>query len=55
MNFEIYRRFKKETLFDAPPPVMNVNLPGLESQGFILREPPKDKKPDAAPPASEPA
>ncbi len=39
LNFEIYRRFKKETLFDAPPPVMNVNLPGLENKGFILREP----------------
>ena len=55
LNFEIYRRFKKETLFDAPAPVMNVNLPGLESKGFILREPSEGKKPDGAPPASEPA
>jgi potassium-dependent mechanosensitive channel len=55
LNFEIYRRFKKETLFDAPPPVMNVNLPGLESRGFVLREPSEGKKPDSAPPASEPA
>lgn len=41
LNFEIYRRFKEETLFTAPPPVMNVNLPGLESKGFLFREPPR--------------
>jgi hypothetical protein len=25
-------------LFDAPAPVMNINLPELEKRGFILRE-----------------
>ncbi len=43
LNFEIYRRFKAANLFDAPPPVMNVNLPELAKQGFILREPPNGK------------
>jgi potassium efflux system protein len=38
LNFEIYRRFKDASLFDAPPPVMNINLPELEKRGFILRE-----------------
>ncbi|HEY0144764.1 MAG TPA: DUF3772 domain-containing protein [Methylovirgula sp.] len=38
LNFEIYRRFKDANLFDAPPPVMNINLPELEKRGFILRE-----------------
>ena len=28
---------------------MNVNLPGLESKGFILREPSERKKPDGGP------
>jgi potassium efflux system protein len=38
LNFEIYRRFKDASLFDAPAPVMNINLPELEKRGFILRE-----------------
>jgi potassium-dependent mechanosensitive channel len=49
LNFEIYRRFKEETLFYTPPAVMNVNLPGLESQGFILREPPNGMTAAGAP------
>jgi potassium-dependent mechanosensitive channel len=43
LNFEIYNRFRAEKLFDAPPPMMNINLPELEKQGFILREPPNGK------------
>lgn len=56
LNFEIYRRFKAANLFDAPAPVMNINLPELEKRGFILREPPNGKgngKEAGEPPADE--
>jgi small-conductance mechanosensitive channel len=37
LNFEIYRRFKEENLFAAPPPVLVVNLPEIEKQGILLK------------------
>jgi potassium-dependent mechanosensitive channel len=37
LNFEIYRRFTKENLFAAPPPVLVVNLPEIEKQGILLK------------------
>ena len=37
LNFEIYRRFKAENLFAAPPPVLNVSLPEIERQGIVLK------------------
>lgn len=37
LNFEIYRRFKEENLFAAPPPVLVVNLPEIEQHGVLLR------------------
>lgn len=37
LNFEIYRRFKKENLFAAPPPVLTVNLPEIEQHGIVLK------------------
>jgi small-conductance mechanosensitive channel len=37
LNFEIYRRFKEENLFAAPPPVLVVNLPEIEKHGIALK------------------
>ncbi len=37
LNFEIYRRFKKEDLFAAPAPVLVVNLPEIEQHGIVLK------------------
>ncbi len=37
LNFEIYRRFKAENLFAAPPPMLVVNLPEIEQHGILLK------------------
>ncbi len=37
LNFEIYRRFKEENLFAAPPPVLVVNLPDIAQHGMLLK------------------
>jgi hypothetical protein len=37
LNFEIYRRFREENLFAAPPPVLIVNLPEIEQHGILLK------------------